>query len=412
MQLRPYQTEGRDFLATRSVALLADEMRVGKTPQAIAACHKVEARSVLVVCPAIARSMWERQFQAWYAALGAQMLPRLHVVTYDGARLHQQDIVARGPYDVCIIDEAHFLKNPEAARTLAVYGAGGVARAARRVWALTGTPITNHIGEAWTLLRIAGVVKCTYWEFLRAYCVLAEGGRVVGTRMSKADELRGLFAQLMLRRKRVDVAPELGAIDFNFLPLDAELDHYTYPHPNWLGRQPAAWLEEKRGQYSILRSELALAKAKPLAAHIINDWDSIRHKTVVFAYHRDAITTVETELRAAGIRAQQLTGSTPDRQRQELIAGFQTGKVEVVVAQLLAAGTAIDLSAADHGYFLELDWVPANNAQAAARLVALGKKTPVSYDIATVAGTVDEAIQATLARKTREITTIFGDKPQ
>jgi len=37
---RPYQLEGRDFLAGRWHALLADEMRVGKTPQAILAAEQ------------------------------------------------------------------------------------------------------------------------------------------------------------------------------------------------------------------------------------------------------------------------------------------------------------------------------------------------------------------------------------
>jgi len=46
---RPYQLIGRDFLAARTRALLADQMRVGKTPQAIMAADKLGAERVLVL---------------------------------------------------------------------------------------------------------------------------------------------------------------------------------------------------------------------------------------------------------------------------------------------------------------------------------------------------------------------------
>ena len=65
MELRPYQIVGRDFLLSHSRALLADEMRVGKTPQAILAAAAAGGSS-LVVCPAIAVSQWRREWQRWW----------------------------------------------------------------------------------------------------------------------------------------------------------------------------------------------------------------------------------------------------------------------------------------------------------------------------------------------------------
>ena len=82
---------------------------------------------------------------------------------------------------------------------------------------------------------------------------------------------------------------------------------------------------------------------------------------------------------------------------------FRAGKLDVIVGQIRACGTAIDLSAARHAYFLELDWVPASNMQAANRLVAIGKKEPVTVDVVTVPGSIDDRVQKILLTRAREL---------
>src|SRR5580704_9638623 len=59
----PYQIAGANWLKVRVQALLADEMRVGKTPQAIHACDLVGAQNILVICPASVRVNWGREFE-------------------------------------------------------------------------------------------------------------------------------------------------------------------------------------------------------------------------------------------------------------------------------------------------------------------------------------------------------------
>ena len=68
---RPYQIEGRDWLAGKRFALLADEMRVGKTPTAILAANKVKAENVIIVAPAIAVPHWEKELDKWGAEFSA-----------------------------------------------------------------------------------------------------------------------------------------------------------------------------------------------------------------------------------------------------------------------------------------------------------------------------------------------------
>lgn len=61
-KLFEYQKIGVDWLRTRKAALLADEMGLGKSAQTIAAADALSLKRVLVVCPAVARVNWEREF--------------------------------------------------------------------------------------------------------------------------------------------------------------------------------------------------------------------------------------------------------------------------------------------------------------------------------------------------------------
>ena len=64
-RLYPFQDVGAEFLATRKVGLLADDMGLGKSCQAIVAADRIGAKSILVVCPAIARELWKREIKIW-----------------------------------------------------------------------------------------------------------------------------------------------------------------------------------------------------------------------------------------------------------------------------------------------------------------------------------------------------------
>jgi SNF2 family DNA or RNA helicase len=383
---RPYQIAGRDFLASRRHALLADEMRVGKTPQAIMAAHKIGARRVLVVCPAIACRQWKQEWERWSEALNKDV-PEVEVISYNRATI---DLPAYSSFrwDVLIPDEAHFAKTPTAQRTHAIYGKNGLGWCAEYVWPLTGTPAPNHAGEMWPMLRAFGVVKCGYEEFLYHYCYYNERqGRVYGNRASKLPELRQIIAPVMLRRKRREVAPDMKEIEFHMLNVDpvkgVDLKSET---PELVDTQD--------------RIAVARAKVPELVQEIKGALDGhLYEQTVVFAYHLDPIRDLRDALTGQGISADIITGQTPMVTRGVMLNEFRDKKRQVIIAQILAAGTAIDLSAARHGYMLELDYVPGNNLQAASRLVSMDKPDAVTIDVVNWPGTKDDSVQRTLLRK-------------
>lgn len=407
LTLRPYQIEGRDFLASRRFALLADEMRVGKTPQAILAAHKIGAQSLLVVCPAIAVPQWKVEIERWWPS---GPLPRRMVWSYDRARMSWEGGL-RGAVDVLIPDECHYAKNPEAARTAMVYGKDGFSRHAGAVWPLSGTPVTRHAGEFWPMLVAFGITRMTYEQFCRHFCEYDwTKTKIKGTKQSRIPELRALLAPIMLRRTRKQVAPEMPEISFEFLAVDpVSKADLNVP----LSMRSDALLERYVGYggdslVDASRKEVAIAKALPLVEEIAGCLERADYKqTVVFAWHRDAIEAVKDGLRVRGISADPLMGGDSSSRRAWYQQEFKNGGTQVLVCQIIAAGTAIDLSAASHGYFLELSWLPADNVQAANRLVSMMKDEPVTFDICTAPGTIDDRVQRILLRRSQELRTML-----
>ena len=94
-RLYPYQVAGAQFLAERASAMLADDMGIGKTAQAIAACDLAGVQTAVVVCPGIARENWKREFASWgqrnrrcYVVRGTPDLLNVRALTADVLIIH------------------------------------------------------------------------------------------------------------------------------------------------------------------------------------------------------------------------------------------------------------------------------------------------------------------------------------
>lgn len=420
MTPRPYQEIGRDFLAGKVHALLADGMRVGKTPQAILAADKIGANSILVLCPAVACEHWRREWAKWSPERGPAYIlsseplyiwPSVVIASYDMARRHAAMLRSRS-WDLFIPDECHYAKSPEAKRTKFVYGKEGVGWKAAHIWALSGTPAPRHAGELWPMMRAFGVCHMTYEAFVARYCRINEyTSAISGTKEEHIPELRALLAPIMLRRTLRDVAPEVPEIGYELMqvaprvPAGLKADWEGAPEDP---RELAAWIEAHSEHMAEWRIAVADLKAGPLADDIIESLEArLYDRTVVFGHHKQPLVTLYDRLYKAGINVELLTGDTPLAARARIRDDFQNGIGQVVLANIVAAGTAIDLSAASHGYFLELSWTPGDNVQAAHRLVSVDKHTPVTYDVVSWSGSFDDRIQGSLARRVRELSQLM-----
>lgn len=422
VRLREYQREGAEWLSQRTHAGLFDPPGLGKTAQAIEAARRAGARPdrIVVVCPAVAVTNWRREFAAWWPEA---KLPGPYVVSYEGLRIrHSAPATRLTDIDALILDEAHYLKNKASARTLQIYRPGnplkGVAAQAKRVWALTGTPKPNHVGELWThfralrpdLIPMAGADRpMTETEFLLRYTRWTGGPygpKIHGLR--NEEELRSRLSQLALRRKIADVLGELPPIDWGRITVDPEAaaDELRALEDSDDVERLRARLEadgdfrEEAIHLSTLRRLTGMAKAGPVGQLIANELrNKAYEQVVVFAQHTAVIDRLAGELEQwSPVR---VTGCVPPARRQAAIDDFQAGRAKVFLGQLQAASTAITLTAAHHVVFAECSWVPDENLQAAKRCHRFGQARPVFVRVAGLAGSIDDAVAGVITRKLR-----------
>ena len=402
--IRPYQQAGVDFLVSKRHALLGDDMRLGKSMQAILAAEVVGAQDVIVVCPAIAVPHWRRELERWWPERTAKNIGWF-VCSYDRARGSERDYILGLKWDLVIVDECHFAKNPEAKRTKLIYGKEGLGWRAERMWVLSGTPAPKHAGELWCMLRAFGAVGMTYAEFVNRYCTVNDfTGRITGTNVARIPELKQILAGVMLRRTRKQVAPDMPDIGFNFLEVKpASASGYAIP-AGLDDDQLLEWVEAHAVVDTKDRQEVALAKVPALVEEIVFAIENgLLAQTVVFGWHVAPLQELVRTLTANSIRAALITGATPARERERVLTDFREGRLQVVGANILAAGTATDMSAARHGYFLELCWVPGVNVQAANRLVSMEKDDPVTFDVCTWPGSTDDRVQQVLVKRMAQL---------
>lgn len=407
---RPYQLEGIRFLTERTRALLSWDMRLGKTMATILAAQQANHGAILVVCPAIAVPHWQREFKKWWEP--GSPAPLVDIYSYDKARSLWQSGEIKNDYDTLIVDECHMAKNPEAQRTQMIYGKGGLGYQAGAIWALSGTPAPKHAGELWPMLKAFGATKMSYDDFIGRYCARWWNKQrrewvVKGTREDRIPELKELLAPIMLRRTRKDVAPEMPSIDFQFLEVQPATADLAIP-PGLADDDLLGWLEAHATTDQENRVAVANAKVPALVEEIVfaieND---LLKQTVVFGWHREPLQVLAHQLNKRGIRCDLITGDTPSKKREQVQASFREGTTQVIAANILAAGTAIDLSAASHAYFVEMSWIPGDNLQAANRLVSMQKDAPVTVDVCTWPGSTDDRVQRVLTRRARELRSLL-----
>ena len=109
---------------------------------------------------------------------------------------------------------------------------------------------------------------------------------------------------------------------------------------------------------------------------------------------------LQTFAKAFGKQAVLLTGRTPVHKRQALVDRFQQDDgVRVFLANIIAGGVGLNLTAASQVVFNDLDWVPANHWQAEDRAYRIGQTRTVNVTYLVGAGTIDDFVQTVLDTK-------------
>lgn len=432
-----YQKYGAQWLAIKHGALLADDMGTGKTLQAIAA---IPAKSpIVVVAPAVAKGVWQREVAKWRPHLRVRVLSgrgsfewpeagEMVVVNYDilpdihteackkrkGKDADGEDCKGCAPFlDGCpenltiIADEAHALKNGKAARTQKFRALGRTARAKNgRTWLLTATPLLNRPQELWSVYQAGGIAQEAFgtWKgFLNLFQGRPAqfGGYTWGTPQPEVVER---MQRVCLRRRREEVMPELPRKTWRSLTV--EVDKKTLKTcdevvKRYGGIDKLVKLVESDGlgfeEMSAVRAALAASKI-PAMLKLVEDYEEQEEPVVVFSAYRAPIDTLATRPGWAVI-----TGDTPPDERSRIEDAFQAGRLKGVASTIKAGGVAITLTRAAHALFVDLEWTPALNAQAEDRICRIGQTRGCVITTLTAEHPLDERIVELLTNKSQLI---------
>lgn len=429
--LRPYQRQGIAWLSHLCAGgchpLLADEMGLGKTLQTLTLLARVRPLAGLphlIVCPASVIPVWLGEMARFYPDLSAEVVrngrhwqsvpePRIWVSSYAQLRRHRA-LLGGIEFGYAILDEAQFIKNPEAKVTHAC-----LEIRARHRLALTGTPLENRHLDLWTLFRFLMPGLLGSQRQLK--------DRLLSHPVELEARLRRQIAPFVMRRTKQAVLDELPSKVEAILtcPLTAvqeqeyrrmvsegvltlgddvktaartqTVSFFTLltrlrqvccdPHllPWWSEDNPA-----QSGKISLLRERLREIVASG-------------HKAVIFSQFVALLKRVRTALAVdlPAVPVFELTGQTVDRAKP--VADFQAlDGPGIFLASLKAGGTGITLHAADYVFLLDPWWNPAVENQAIDRVHRIGQHKTVFVYRLIAPGTVEERVEW-LKRDKREL---------
>lgn len=92
-------------------------------------------------------------------------------------------------------------------------------------------------------------------------------------------------------------------------------------------------------------------------------------------------------------------GATSKAERDATVGAFQAGKVDVLIAQITAAGVGLTLTRAQDALFVETEWTPALVTQAEDRIHRITQTSPVTITTLIAQGTLDPVIHKVLTSK-------------
>jgi SWI/SNF-related matrix-associated actin-dependent regulator 1 of chromatin subfamily A len=408
MQLFPHQQEAKLFLLSRRRAILADQPRVGKTlPTAAAALENLPA---LIVCPAIAKTVWEAAFQRLAPNISVHVVngkkgaseinsADITIINYD---VLQYGVTQVDKYKTLVLDECHRIKNPKAQRTKAAMLA---MKKVGHVYALSGTPIPNRPIELWPILHGLGIYRGGWFDFAARYAKMWSAPWGLDTSgASNLVELKELMKPHVLRRKKEAVFkdyrdPQVSLITFD-LPNDKREQSFD---ADALMANPNALLAFE-GLAEIMR-EAGMRKVKA-ASEFIDDLLQAGEPVVVFAHHKDVVAELQ-KLLFVHIPVT-VVGDTPRAKRDKAIADFQVGKTKCIIGNISAMSEGVDLSAADTIVFVECTWSTSALEQASSRVENINKSgiPPVIY-ILTIKASLDHTVLAKVLKKLNVVSQII-----
>uniref|UniRef100_A0AAX7UDE2 Chromodomain helicase DNA binding protein 1-like n=1 Tax=Astatotilapia calliptera TaxID=8154 RepID=A0AAX7UDE2_ASTCA len=447
IQLRPYQLDGVHWLTqclkNQQGCILGDEMGLGKTCQTISLLVYMSGAlrkkgPFLVLSPLSVLENWRNELESF--------APSLTVLVYNGDKERRTEIqqeansqdfhVLLTTYELClkdasflkrwkwkvlVVDEAHRLKNQNSLlhKTLTEFFVGF------RVL-LTGTPIQNNLQELYSLL-----------SFIQPNIFIPEDTDSFVNSYSDVQtaELQSILEPFLLRRVKSQVAVDLpkktelvvyhgmSALQKKYykavLMKDLEafgndqgsktrllnilmnlrkcVDHpYLFdgvePEPFEMGEH----LIEASGKLCLLDSMLTFLHKGG-------------HRILLFSQMTRMLDILQDYMEYRGYSYERLDGSVRGEERNLAVKNFSSKDVFVFLLSTKAGGVGMNLTAADTVIFVDSDFNPQNDLQAAARSHRIGQNRPVKVIRLLARDTVEEIMYSRAVSKLQLTNTVIEE---
>ncbi len=399
--LRHYQEVGAKYILHQKKVLLGDEMGLGKTVQAIASMVSLRntgATHFLVVCPASVVVNWCREIKK-HSDLepikihGSSIKTALNKWIKEGGvavttfETTDNIVLEEGyKYSMLVVDEAHYIKNPEAQRTVNTIR---LSTHAERILFMTGTALENRVDE---MIGLIGVLNS---DVHRSVARIAY--------MSTAPEFREKIAPVYYRRRREEVLTELPEkIECKDWCTMTPEEKPTYEQAILNGSYP----EARRLSWHI--DDLAHSSKAIRLLELIEQAKDENRKVIIFSFFLDTVNKVAKLLEKECVGV--ITGSIDSAKRQAIIDDLDKAPAgSVIVAQIIAGGTGLNIQAASVVVICEPQFKPSIEKQAISRAYRMGQARSVLVHRLLCEDTIDERITDLLEEK-QKIFDTFADK--
>ena len=425
-----FQKQGIIFgIKKFSRLLIADEMGVGKTVQAIGlSCLYQKDWPVLVICPSSLKFAWRDEINLWLSDIlekddvqvirhsknGFKLDKKYYIISYD-LSVRMIDKIIKKKFNYIIADEAHYLKSKSAKRTMCLTP---ILQRSKRVVLLTGTPILAKPMEIYPLLHILRPDKFKgFKEFGTRYCdpKMLPYGLIDWSGSSNSRELNSILNRLMIRRLKKDVLSQLPpkkrqkieiatdskvikklkifmeksskkfeellgtqieldklGIDLNELNPDKEKEKNTEKNKENkdISEEKEDTILNKFNKAYSMTGEAKLPGIKDYVNYLVDN----SCKFLIFAHHTEVLDAIEDEIIQDKIGYIRIDGKVQIEKRQELVNKFQTDEeCLVAILSITACATGLTLTKASTVVFAELHFTPSIMIQAEDRAHRIGQ---------------------------------------
>ena len=457
--LRPYQKNGVEYLLRTMEAglgaCLADDMGLGKTLQVLTLIDTWKQRGaitplpVLVVMPASLLANWKAEAarftpdlrvgvlhpsDAEYRGMGKGergmgngewegYLKRFDLVLTTYGQFTPSEKLRKLPFAAVIADEAQAIKNPGSGQSKALRSVVSPRRLA-----LTGTPVENRMSDLWSIFDfinpgLLGSLKSFQSATAKSgdFSVVRRLTRPFILRRLKTDKTiiadlpdkteidvstplsqkqALLYARTVeeLRQALEAVKGEGSTMKRKGLVLAYMLRFKQIcDHPSlYLGTE--AYTPEDSGKFTVLGERAAEVASR-------------QEKMLVFTQYREMTGPLAEYLADVfGREGLVFHGGTPVSKRGALVKAFQDpAGPPFFVLSVKAAGTGLNLTAANHVVHFDRWWNPAVENQASDRAYRIGQKRNVLIHKFVTYGTLEEKIDAMIKEKQSLADSLFAD---